>query len=177
MVSLYQASIPVLIHYLENMRLILVKAEDHFATNGANAEEMIKFRLYGDMRGLDYQIQSPCNTAKFLAHRVAGQPDVFYPDQETTFPELIALVDRTLGIVRAIPEDSMNGKEDTEIVMETKTMGSYKFTGYSYVLLYALPNFQFHMSTAYCILRHLGVPLTAFDYLDGHKTLFKKIEA
>lgn len=68
------------------------------------------------------------------------------------------------------------GREDDEILMETKSMGTFRFTGYSYVVQYACPNFHFHLGSAYCILRHLGVPLTAFDYLDTQRDLFAKVE-
>ncbi|GKT47201.1 uncharacterized protein ColSpa_07382 [Colletotrichum spaethianum] len=177
MVSLYHASIPMMIKYLGNLKVVLAKAEQHCVTKNLNPEEMIKFRLIEDMRSLDYQVQSVSNTAKFLATRLALHPDTYFPDDETTFPQLQSRVDATISILSEIDPSSMEGKEDAEVLMETKSTGTFRFTGYSYVVQYACPNFHFHLSSAYCILRHLGVPLTAFDYLDTQRDLFIKVEA
>ncbi|KAK2027425.1 hypothetical protein LX32DRAFT_592655 [Colletotrichum zoysiae] len=177
MVSLYQASIPMMIKYLGNLKVILAKAEQHCVAKNLKPEDMIKFRLIEDMRSLDYQVQSVSNTAKFIATRLALQEDTYFPDTETTFPELQSRVDATISILSGIDPSSMDGKEDTEVLMETKSMGTFRFTGYSYIVQYSCPNFHFHLSSAYCILRHLGVPLTAFDYLDTQRNLFVKFEA
>ncbi|GKT56770.1 helix-turn-helix domain-containing protein [Colletotrichum tofieldiae] len=176
MISLYNASIPMMIKYLGNLKVILTKAEQHCVDKDLNPEEMIKFRLIEDMRSLDYQVQSISNTAKFLATRLALHHDTYFPDTETTFPQLQSRVDATISILSEIDPSSMENKEDAEILMETKSFGTYRFTGYSYVVQYACPNFHFHLGSAYCILRHLGVPLTAFDYLDTQHDLFVNIE-
>ncbi|KDN69253.1 hypothetical protein CSUB01_05197 [Colletotrichum sublineola] len=170
-------SIPMMIKYLGNLKVILTKAEQHCVAKNLNPEEMIKFRLIEDMRSLDYQVQSIPKTAKFIGTRLALQEDTYFPDTETTFPELQSRVDATISILSSIDPTSMEGKEDAEILMETKSMGTYRFTGYSYIVQYACPNFHFHLSSAYCILRHLGVPLTAFDYLESQRDLFVKMEA
>ncbi|KAI8242649.1 hypothetical protein K4K57_005616 [Colletotrichum sp. SAR 10_99] len=175
MVSLYNASIPMMIKYLGNLKLILTKAEKHCVDKGLDPQEMIKFRLIADMRGLDYQVQSCSNTAKFMATRLGKQEDVFFADDETTFPQLQSRVDRTVDILKAIPPESFEGKENAEVILESK-MGNFKFTGYTYAIQYACPNFHFHLGSAYCILRHLGVPLGAFDYLDSQKDLFIKVD-
>ncbi|WYZ36776.1 hypothetical protein EsH8_II_000282 [Colletotrichum jinshuiense] len=176
MVSLYNASIPMMIKYLGNLKVILTKAEQHCTAKNLDPQEMVKFRLIEDMRSLDYQVQSVSNTAKFLATRVALRPNVHFPDTETTFPELQSRIDATISILEAITPESMEGKEDTEILMDARSMGVFKFTGYSYVVQYACPNFHFHLTSAYCILRHLGVPLGAFDYLDTKRDLFVKVQ-
>ncbi|KAK2735505.1 helix-turn-helix- domain containing protein type [Colletotrichum kahawae] len=188
MVSLYNASIPMMIKYLGNLKLILTKAEKHCVDKGLDPQEIIKFRLIEDMRrsaispspysdtySLDYQVQSCSNTAKFMATRLGKQEDVFFADDETTFPQLQSRVDRTVDILKAIPPESFEGKEDAEVILESK-MGNFKFTGYTYAIQYACPNFHFHLGSAYCILRHLGVPLGAFDYLDSQKDLFIKVD-
>ncbi|KAK2002514.1 hypothetical protein LX36DRAFT_626767 [Colletotrichum falcatum] len=177
MVSLYHASIPMMIKYLGNLKVILAKAEQHCVAKNLNPEEMIKFRLIEDMRSLDYQVQSLSNTAKFIATRLTLQEDTYFPDTEATFPELQSRVDATVSILSRIDPSSMEGKENAEVLMETKSMGTFRFTGYSYIIQYSCPNFHFHLSSAYCILRHLGVPLTAFDYLDSQRDLFIKSEA
>ncbi|OHE93224.1 hypothetical protein CORC01_11449 [Colletotrichum orchidophilum] len=176
MVSLYNASIPMMLKYLGNLKVILTKAEQHCISKSLNQEEMIKFRLIEDMRSLDYQVQSISNTAKFLATRVARTEDTYFHDDETTFPQLQSRVDATISILAALEPASMDGREDEEVLMDTKSMGTFRFTGYSYVVQYACPNFHFHLGSAYCILRHLGVSLTAFDYLDTQRDLFVKVE-
>ncbi|KAJ7766640.1 hypothetical protein B0H16DRAFT_1522111 [Mycena metata] len=171
MLSLYRASVPSMIKSLGNLKVILTKAEQHCATKGTKPEEMIQFRLIEDMRALDYQVYSCCNTAKFLASRVGGAQDVYFADDEKTFAELQGRVDSTVDILKALPPDCMDGKEEAEIKMEKL---GFTFTGVRYVTEYAIPNFHFHLGSAYCILRHQGVPIGAFDYLDTQKDLFVK---
>ncbi|KXH51580.1 hypothetical protein CSAL01_03396 [Colletotrichum salicis] len=183
MVSLYKASIPMMLKYLGNLKVILTKAEQHCIAKGLSQEEMIKFRLIEDMRSLDYQVQSISNTSQFLATRVFHAKDTYFPDDETTFSQLQSRVDATVAMLAALspdtssPSPSREEEDDgREILMETKSMGTFRFTAYSYVIQYACPNFHFHLSSAYCILRHLGMPLTAFDYLDTQRDLFVKVE-
>jgi len=105
------------------------------------------------------------NTAKFLAVRIGGADNVVLPDDETTFEQLQARITKSIDILSALDKHCMDGWEHKEVVA---TAGAFKFkieNGVKYVNEYALPNFHFHMSTAYCILRHLGVPIDAMDYL------------
>lgn len=122
---------------------------------------------------LDYQVQSCCNTAKFLITRVGGAEDVVIADDERTLDELQARIGRTVELLRAADPAGFEGREEAEVIMATK-MGNFRFTGQRYVSEFALPNFHFHLSSAYCILRHLGVPLGAMDYLGN---VFEKVEA
>lgn len=92
-------------------------------------------------------------------------------DNETTFEELQARIERTIEILEAAKPDAIDAAGDKEVIMETK-MGNFHFaTGQEYVSNYAIPNFHFHLTSAYCIMRHLGVPLGAMDYL---KDVFHK---
>lgn len=87
-------------------------------------------------------------------------------DDEKTFEQLQARIARTIELLGTVDAAKLDGKSDKEILMETRSMGSFKFsTGQVYVSECAIPNFHFHFSTAYCILRVQGVPLAAFDYL------------
>ena len=176
MASLYKISIISMIKSLENASVILTKATDHITAKSLKPEEFLNFRLIEDMRPLSYQIQTMCNTAKFLVHRVGGVEDTYFPDDETTFEELKGRIAKTIDLLKAVDAKSIDGKEDQEIIMATKNMGTYKFTGTDYVTKYAIPNFHFHFGTAYAILRHLGVPIGAFDYLDTQRDLFVKAE-
>lgn len=93
-------------------------------------------------------------------------------DNETTFEELQERIKRTIEILETAKPEALDAMADKEVIMETK-MGNFRFaTGQDYVSLYAIPNFHFHLTTAYCIMRHLGVPLGAFDYM---KDVFEKV--
>ncbi|KAM0427607.1 hypothetical protein ACHAPT_007568 [Fusarium lateritium] len=124
------------------------------------------------MRGLPYQVQSCSNTAKFAVSRL-GAPNIpIFEDDETTFTDLQSRIDRTIQVLESVDPACINGKENQEILMETK-VGDFRFTGQRYISEYVLPNFHFHLTSAYCIMRAQGVPLGAFDYL---KDVFEKVE-
>ncbi|KAK0717417.1 hypothetical protein B0T26DRAFT_709867 [Lasiosphaeria miniovina] len=171
MTSLYKQSVPVFVKYLRGLSGLLEKGEKFANEKGMKHDEMLNFRLVPDMRGIPFQVQSCSNTAKFAAVRVGGLADVTLEDNETTFAELQARIARTIEILESADPHSMDGMEDKEVIMETK-MGNFRFTGQRYVSEYAIPNFHFHLTSAYCILRHLGVPVGAFDYL---KDVFEKV--
>ncbi|CAN8100011.1 unnamed protein product [Discula destructiva] len=170
MTSLYKQSIPVLIKYLDNLAGIIEKGRKFADEKAIEHEKLITFRLVEDMRGLDYQVQCCCNTAKFIASRVGGAEDVFFADDEKTFDDLQGRIAKTIQLLSGIKPEALDGKEEQKIVMESK-MGDFAFTGQSYISEFAIPNFHFHLSTAYCILRNRGVPLGALDYL---KDVFEK---
>lgn len=107
--------------------------------------------------------------------RLCGKSDTYFQDDETSFPQLQDRITKTIELLRSVSEQDMAGKELEPVFMATKKMGTYKFTtGVSYIVEYSMPNFHFHLTTAYCILRHLGVPVSAFDYL-GRDT-FVRVE-
>lgn len=103
--------------------------------------------------------------------RVGGIENIVEADEESTFVQLHSRITRTVKLLQGLDPKCMDGMEEKEVLMETK-MGNFGFTGQSYVSEYAIPNFHFHLCSAYCILRHLGVPLGAFDYL---KDVFHKV--
>ena len=108
------------------------------------------------------------NTAKWFCVRVLSLPSITLDDNESTFAELQSRISRTIEILKSVDETKLDAKKVAEepVIMETKT-GNYRFeSGQAYLSEYAIPNFHFHLTTAYCILRHLGVPIGAFDYLN-----------
>jgi uncharacterized protein len=124
------------------------------------------------LRSLPYQIQSCSNTVKATIQRIGNHEVPTLEDNETTFEELQARIERTIQILETAKPEAMDAMADKEVIMETK-MGNFRFaTGQEYVSNYAIPNFHFHLTSAYCIMRHLGVPLGAFDYL---KDVFHKV--
>ena len=109
-----------------------------------------------------------------MAPRLASVPDTYFEDDETTFEQLQARIERTVSILESIPADAVDaGSPDAELIVRTTRMGAFRFTRQSYVAEFVIPNFHFHLSTAYCIVRHLGVPLDAMDY---HKGVFERVE-
>jgi hypothetical protein len=121
---------------------------------------------------LTFLVQSCCNTAKFLAARVGLIEDVYFEDNETTFEQLQARITKTIDVLRTVDEGKMAGNESEPVVMKSK-IGTFNFqSGQDYVSDYALPNFHFHLGTAYCILRNLGVEIGELDYL-GKETFVK----
>jgi len=98
---------------------------------------------------------------------------VVLKDDETTFEQLQARIDRTVEILEALDEKSMDGAETREIILQTG-MGNFQFNGQDYVTMYAIPNFHFHLSTGYCLLRSMGVNVGALDYM---KDVFRKVDA
>jgi len=104
--------------------------------------------------------------------RLGGIENVVLEDSEETFDQLQARIKRTVGILESVDPNSMNGKETSEVIVDTK-VGKFRVaTAQAYVSEYAIPNFHFHLSTVYCIVRHLGVPINLMDYL-GKDTLQK----
>ena len=124
---------------------------------------------------LTYQVQSCSDTCKHMAMRVAGYPPTKWEDNEASIAELHERIDKTLKILESLSPSSMDGDIQREVLMVTASMGTFKFTAYDYIVKYCVPNFHFHLSSAYCILRTQGVPLSAFDYLDADKDLFHKV--
>lgn len=120
------------------------------------------------MAPLPFQITRASDHAKNAAARVAGVEVVAMPDDEVTFQELQARIRKTIDFLKTVPPDSMDGKEEVEIVLKLKA-GELRWTAKSYLLEFALPNFYFHLTTAYDILRHSGVPVGKVDYIGGLK--------
>lgn len=128
------------------------------------ATQLLEARLIDDMAALPFQIQRVSDITKNAASRVSGVEGVAMADDETTFEQLQARIQKTIDYLKTVPEDSMDGKEDVEIVLKPPGR-EWRFTGKSYLTEFALPNFYFHVTTAYDLLRHKGVPLGKSDYL------------
>ncbi|KKX32039.1 DUF1993 domain-containing protein [Rhizobium sp. LC145] len=162
--SLYDVSIPVFIRAFGNLSEILKKGEAFADEKGLTHQELLEARLIGDMYPLTGQIQRASDSAKFAAVRVAGIENVPMADEEASFAELHARIEKTVALLKSIPQNAMDDKEGMEVVLKTHS-GPVEFTGKSYILNFAIPNFFFHVTTAYAILRHKGVPVGKMDYL------------
>jgi hypothetical protein len=165
-VSLYDITVPVFIRSFGNLRAILEKGRAFADGNGMTHEELTAARLFPDMLPLTGQIQRASDTARFVAVRVAGAEAVSMADEERNFDDMQARIAATVDYLQKVDAASFDGAEGREVVMKTQA-GELRFTGTSYILQFALPNFYFHVTTAYDILRHKGVPLTKPDFLRG----------
>ncbi|TCK30744.1 hypothetical protein EV667_0844 [Ancylobacter aquaticus] len=162
--SMYDASVPVFQRALGNLDALLRKGEEHAATSGLDLSELAAARLAPDMFPLTGQIQSACDSAKFAAARLTGTTGPSFADTETSFEELHQRIAATLDYLASVNAADFEGSETREIVQKSRR-GERHFVGTSYLLTFALPNFFFHVTTAYDILRHKGVPVGKSDYL------------
>jgi hypothetical protein len=163
-ISMYQASVPVFLHGLGTLTHILRKGEAHAAETGADPASYIDARLAPDMLTLAGQIQRASDTSKFALERLSGVGSPKLEDNEKTFAELLVRIERTAAYIGAIPEAQVDGTDTKHIELKLRDFNPV-FTGASYLLSFAVPNFYFHVTTAYDILRHKGVPLAKLDYL------------
>jgi uncharacterized protein len=162
--SLYDFSIPALTRGLTNMSAILDKAAAYAAAKKLDAAVLPQARLYPDMHPLSRQVQIACDTAKGAAGRLAGVEVPKHEDTETTLPELKARIAKTLDFLKTISADKVSGDESRTIELKFPN-GSWKFTALSYVNDFVLPNFYFHASMFYALLRKSGVEIGKGDFL------------
>lgn len=163
-ISLFQASVPVLVRGLTQLNVLLGKAAAHAAAKKIYPAVLVNARLYPDMLPLARQVMIATDNAKGFAARIADREVPRYEDTETTFEELQARVDRTLKFLATIRAEDIDGRED-KVVAFRLGPAEVTFNGRDYLTQFLLPNFFFHVSIAYAILRHNGVELGKRDYL------------
>lgn len=163
-ISLYQASVPALVRSLTQLNIILDKAVAYAEEKNVDPAVLVASRLYPNMMPFTKQIQIATDNAKGFVARMAGQEPPRYEDNETTFPELKARIDKTIAYVKSFKPEDIDGKEE-KIVSFKLGPNEVTFNGQDYLTMYLLPNIYFHISVAYAILRHCGVELGKRDYL------------
>jgi hypothetical protein len=163
-ISMYQASAPRFANALGNLSAILDKAQAHAEAKKIDPAVLGGLRLIADMFPLARQVQIACDTAKGAVARLAGVEIPKYDDTEQTIPELKARIAKTLDFVRSIPAARIDGTEEREVVMKMRGQ-DVRFTGLQYLFGHAWPNFYFHLTTAYNILRANGVELGKRDFI------------
>lgn len=162
--SMHQASAPVFIQSLKGLATVLRKAAAHAEAKGFDPAALLQARLYPDMFPLTRQVQICTDFAKGSVARLAGEEPPAWPDDETSFADLIARVEKTRAYVAEIAADAVDGSEDRDITLVRRGQESV-VKGQAYLLEQAMPNFYFHLTTAYAILRHNGVEVGKKDYL------------
>lgn len=164
MPALYDVSIPAFIRGLESLSSILVKGKAFADENGIAHSELLDARLIEDMAPLTRQIQMATDTPKGVAVRVGQVENAVWTDDEASFDDLQARVAKAIAFLKAVPADGFEGREDAKVVLTTPS-GDIPFVGSSYVHGFAIPNFFFHLTMAYALLRMKGVPVGKRDFL------------
>ena len=163
-ISMYLASVPPILRALTNLRAILEKAATHAEAKKIAPSVLVNARLYPDMFPLSRQVQTATDTAKGAVSRLAGMEPPKYEDNESTFPELVARIDKTIALLETFKPEQIDGSEDKTITLPMHDR-ALTFKGMPYLLDYVLPNIYFHVTTAYAILRHSGVEIGKQDFL------------
>lgn len=164
--ELYDLTVPVFLRGFRAMAGFLEKARVHADASGIAHDELLGARLYEDMHPLPYQVQRASDAAKLATTRLGQLEPLPMEDNEASFADLQDRIARTVAYLEAAPAAAINGREDAAIVIATPNR-SFEMKGRDYALGFALPNFYFHVTAAYAILRTKGVPLGKMDFLGG----------
>jgi uncharacterized protein len=162
--SIYDTTVPVFTRMLTNLLVFLDKAEADAGARKYSTDVLVDARLAPDMIPLRGQIMIATDHVKGCVSRLAGQPVPSWPDEEKTIEELRARVRKALDLLATITPEALAGSETREVTLKTRT-GEVSMNGLDYVNQRAMPNFFFHVTTAYAILRHNGVPLGKSDFI------------
>lgn len=150
---------------LEALRQVLIKTDAHIEQQKIEPQALLKARLFPDMLDFSRQIQVATDFAKSVSARLAGIEIPKFEDDEKTLDELIIRIDRVLKFIATIDEISLSMSGDKEIITQGGTPKEKRFSGHTYLFHYGLPHFFFHITTAYAILRHNGVPIGKKDFI------------
>jgi uncharacterized protein len=163
-ITMYQASVPVFQRTLKALDAILDKAAAYAAERKIDPTVLLTARLYPDMFALTRQVQIATDHAKGASARLAGVAVPSFSDSEATFPDLKARIAKTLEFIATVKPAQIDGSEGRDISLKAGPR-ELNFKGQDYLLFFALPNFYFHATTAFAILRHNGVPVGKLDFL------------
>jgi uncharacterized protein len=167
-ISMHAASVPVFSQMLGSLSDILHKAEAHATARNIEPSVFLQARLSPDMFPLLRQVQIAADFARGVSARLAGLEVPKVDDAQQTFADCQALIKQSLDFIRAIKPEQIDGQEAREIVTRPGTPKERRFSGQAYLLNYGLPQFFFHVTTAYAILRHNGVELGKKDYMGSY---------
>ena len=163
-ISMYQASVPTIVRALNNLAALLEKADQHATAKNIDPAAFVNARLYPDMFALAKQVQIASDISKGGTARLAQIDPPAFEDNETTFPQLIERVRKTVSFLQTLKPEQIDGSEARTITWQTRT-ATKSMQGMPYLLNHVLPNVFFHTATTYDILRHNGVELGKQDFL------------
>jgi hypothetical protein len=164
MQNLYTVTVPTFIKLLTGLKTVLTKAEAHAKEAGITEEAFLNDALAPDMFPLKKQVQVASDNAKGAVARLTGKENPKFEDTEATFGELQARIDKTLEFVQSVSEAEFAGAEERKVTLPY--FPDKYMTGTGYALEYALPNFIFHVVTAYGIVRKNGVAVGKADFMN-----------
>ena len=162
--SIYAITVPPILRSLTNLRAILEKAIAYAEAKKIDPVVLLNARLYPDMFPLVRQVQIATDVAKGAVSRLAGLQPPKYEDNESTFPELLARIDKTIALLESTKAEQIDGAEDKVIALPVHDK-TVEFRGLAYLTDFVLPNVYFHVTTAFAILRHNGVEIGKKDFL------------
>jgi hypothetical protein len=164
-ISLYSATVPVFKQMLLALSDVLKKGEEHAQNRKFDPAVLLQSRLFPDMLPLVRQVQIACDFAKSVPARIAGVEVAAYEDSEQSFAELQQRIAKTLALIEGMTAEQLNGSAVKEVVLRPGTPKEKKLTVEDYALKYGMPQFFFHVTTAYNLLRHNGVEVGKKDYM------------
>jgi hypothetical protein len=163
-VSMHRASVPVFVRALKVLATLLEKGEAHAKAHGLDPNDLVTARLTDDMLPLSAQIQRASDASKGAVARLTGVDAPAMPDEEASFAQLQKRVADTLAYIQSVDPKAFEGSEERTVELKLPS-ATLTFTGEDYLLTFALPNFFFHVVTAYDVLRHKGVQIGKLDYM------------
>ena len=164
--SMYTATVPPFRSMLKNLQAVIAKAEAHCEAKKIDPGAFLGARLYPDMLPFTAQVQIATDNIKGAAGRLTGAEIPKFEDNETSFAQLQARIDKTVAFLDTLTEVQFEGAAERDIVLQLRDR-KVEFKGASYLLQWANPNVYFHITTAYALLRHGGVEIGKKDYLSG----------
>ena len=167
-VSLYTATVPVFKQMLLALSDVLKKGEAHVQKHQTDPAALLQSRLFPDMLPLVRQVQIACDFAKSVPARIAGVEVAAYEDSEQSFGELQQRIAKTLALIEGMTEKQLSESEVKDVVLRPGTPKEKKLTIEDYALKYGMPQFFFHVTTAYNLLRHHGVEIGKKDYMGSY---------
>lgn len=165
---MYTNSVPVFKQLLTAMKAILAQAQTHAAARSIDPGAFLQARLYPDMFPLVKQVQIAADFARGVSARLAGIEVPAYEGREQSFADLDGLLTQTLAFLDSVDAAGFSGRETAEIVLRPGTPKEKKLSGQAYLSSYGLPQFLFHVTTAYAILRHNGLPIGKRDFMGAY---------
>ena len=163
-ISMYDASVPVYTQMLGALDKVLAKAETYAQARKIDPKALGQARLFPDMLPLVSQVRIACDTAKLGVARITGLEAPKHEDNEQTIAELRERIAKTLAFIASVPREKIDGQEDRDVVVPLRDR-KLEFKGQVFLLHWSLPNFFFHVTTAYDLLRHNGLEIGKSDYL------------
>ena len=170
-ISLYKASAPIFVQFLTSLSAVLDKAAAHAETKKIDPGVLLNTRLTPDMYPLLRQVREATNHAGSACGRLAGADLPTFTNTETSIPELKERIAKSIDFIKGLKPTQIDGTEDKEITFKFPSGAERKFTGQALLLNFCLPNFYFHYTTAYNILRHCGVEVGKRDFMGTPVTL------